>query len=156
MFERFVEKSIKSIMKARMESSRLGFRDVGTGQLLVGLMEGDSRIKAILLLYGIDVSAVQIELETLVGRGDDIPSAEAPFSPYARKAVMEESWEFACSCGRNYVLPHDILAAILILHREDEGEKPVAHKILRGLGVEDFDTIVNEIRAEFTKVRRVN
>lgn len=140
-------------MEAQTEARRLGFSDVGTGQLLVGLMKEDKRIIALLLRYGVEISAFQTELEALVGRGDGIFQVEIPFTPNA-KTVLEESWEFVHSCGRDYILPHDILASILLLYCRDGDEKPVAHKVLRGLGVEDFDTIVNDIRAEFTKIRR--
>lgn len=101
MFERFTEKAIKVIMLAQEETKRLGHNNVGTEQLLLGLIgEGTGIAAKVLKSMGINLKDARIEMEKIIGRGSGIVSGEIPFTPLAKR-VLELSLEEASKLGKS-------------------------------------------------------
>jgi ATP-dependent Clp protease ATP-binding subunit ClpA len=138
MFERFTEKSIKVIMLAQEESRRLGHNQVGTEQILLGMIgEGTGIAAKVLKSMGVNLKAARIEVEKIIGRGSGFVSVEIPFTPRAKR-VLEMSLEEARQLGHNYLgTEHQLLGLV----RESEG---LAVRVLENLGV-DVSDIPNQI-----------
>lgn len=103
MFERFTEKAIKVIMLAQEETKRLGHNNVGTEQLLLGLIgEGTGIAAKVLKSMGINLKDARIEMEKIIGRGSGIGivSGEIPCTPLAKR-VLELSLEEASKLGKS-------------------------------------------------------
>lgn len=151
MYERFVEKALHVVSYAQQEAHRLGLSSVGTGELLIGLMK-DSNISSLLLSFGFGIGTIHAILEQAYGEyGKRSDSSELEFTPLAKNVIYKSSWEFACSCGRNYILSCDIFGAILTYDTSlFSDEEMSAHTILHKLGVIDFNPIIEKIRSENT------
>jgi ATP-dependent Clp protease ATP-binding subunit ClpA len=85
----FTEDSIKAIIFAQDESRRLGHRFVGTEQILLGTLSGETDVAAkVLKSMGVTLEHARIEVEKITGRGPDfVPIDIPPFSPKARRAL---------------------------------------------------------------------
>ncbi|KAI8529278.1 hypothetical protein RHMOL_Rhmol12G0213300 [Rhododendron molle] len=144
MFERFTEKAIKVIMLAQEETKRLGHNNVGTEQLLLGLIgEGTGIAAKVLKSMGINLKDARIEMEKIIGRGSGIVSGEIPFTPLAKR-VLELSLEEASKLGHSYIGTEHLLLGLL-----SEGEG-VAGTILESLGADP-----NNIRTQASLVIRM-
>jgi ATP-dependent Clp protease ATP-binding subunit ClpC len=88
MLERFTDQSRRAVVLARQESARLNHDYIGTEHLLAGLArEERGAARRALGSAGITVEAVRGVIETLVGRGQQPPSEQIPFTPQAKKCL---------------------------------------------------------------------
>jgi len=127
MFERFTEKTIKSVMLAQGESRRLAHDFVGSEMLLVGILAeaADVGFRALTQL-DLKLPEARTKLEELLGRGDGGKALEIPFTTEAKR-VLEDAIECAREQGSPSVSTGHLLRAIL---REEEGK---GLEMLRGL-----------------------
>lgn len=99
MFERFTDKAIKVVSVAQEEARRLGHNQVGTEQLLLGLIGETTGIAAkVLKSMGIHLKNARVEVEKIVGRGSGFVGSEIPFTARAKR-VFELSLEEARHLG---------------------------------------------------------
>lgn len=102
MFERFTERSRNTIALAQNEAGRLKHDYVGTGHLLVGLLQiEDGMANDVLSSSGVSTEAARSRLERISGFGEKDVSAK-PFTRSAKR-VFEKSSETALEFGENYV-----------------------------------------------------
>jgi ATP-dependent Clp protease ATP-binding subunit ClpA len=144
MFERFTDQSRRAVVLAQEEARRLNHNYIGTEHLLVGLQhEGRGAAAKALKAMDITLDAVRAEIETLVGRGQQLPSGHIPFTPPAKKC-LELSLRQALQLGDNYIGTGHLLLGLI------SKDDCVAVQILGRLGA-DLDQlrawVTREIRA---------
>ncbi|MGD6818627.1 ATP-dependent protease ATP-binding subunit ClpC [Metabacillus sp. 84] len=128
MFGRFTERAQKVLALAQEEAVRLGHNNIGTEHILLGLVrEGEGIAAKALNALGLGSEKIQKEVESLIGRGQDI-SQTIHYTPRAKK-VIELSMDEARKLGHSYVGTEHILLGLI---REGEG---VAARVLNNLGV---------------------
>ncbi|MCX5783358.1 MAG: AAA family ATPase, partial [Elusimicrobia bacterium] len=130
MGTRFTDRAQKVIMIAQEEAKRLNHDYVGTEHILLGLVAlGEGAAAQILTDLGVDFRRVRLEIEKIVGAGDNMMLlGEIPFTPRAKK-VLEYAVEEAQRMGHSYIGTEHILLGLI---REEEG---VAARVLENLGL---------------------
>lgn len=87
VFEKFSERSIKSVMIAQQEAKNLGAVEVTTEHVLLGLVAEETMSKAGYLNSGLTVEKVKAAVQGLSGKRKPISSPDnIPFSREVRKA----------------------------------------------------------------------
>jgi ATP-dependent Clp protease ATP-binding subunit ClpA len=132
MFERFTDRARATVVLAQEEARRLDHNYIGTEHLLLGMLRDPESVAARTLReLGIGLEMVRIDVENLIGRGEETPTGHIPFTPRAKK-VLELSLREALQLGHNYIGTEHILLGLV---REGEG---VAAQVLvkRGAGLE--------------------
>ncbi|MQA61707.1 MAG: Clp protease [Actinophytocola sp.] len=130
MFERFTDRARAVVVRAQDEARMLNHNYIGTEHLLLGLLDENGGAAArVLESLGIDAARVRIQIEEIIGSGEQTPSGHIPFTPRAKK-VMELALREALQLKHNYISTEHILLGLI---REGEG---VAAQVLVALGVE--------------------
>jgi ATP-dependent Clp protease ATP-binding subunit ClpC len=139
MSTRFSDRAQKVIMIAQEEAKRLNHDYVGTEHILLGLVAiGEGSAAQILAEIGVDFRRVRLEIEKIVGVGDNMMLlGEIPFTPRAKK-VLEYAVEEAQQMGHSYIGTEHILLGLI---REEEG---VAARVLENLDLK-LDTLKETI-----------
>jgi ATP-dependent Clp protease ATP-binding subunit ClpA len=138
MFERFTDRSRRVVALAQEEARMLNHGYVGTEHLLLGLIqEGEGHAARALESLGVSLDAVRQQVEEIIGRGQQPPSAHVPFTPRAKK-VLELSLRESLQLGHNYIGTEHILLGLL---REGDG---VAAQVLVRLGA-DLDRVREQV-----------
>lgn len=128
MFGRFTERAQKVLALAQEEALRLGHNNIGTEHILLGIVrEGEGIAAKALLALGLGAEKIQKEVESLIGRGQEITQT-IHYTPRAKK-VIELSMDEARKLGHSYVGTEHILLGLI---REGEG---VAARVLNNVGV---------------------
>ncbi len=130
MFERFTERARRVVLHAQREAMRLRHNVVGTEHLLLGLTKEEEGVAAKALeTLGVNLDKVRMEVEKIIGVGDQVILGEVPFTPRAKR-VLELALDEARQLGHNYIGTEHILLGLI---REGEG---VAAQVLKNLGVD--------------------
>jgi ATP-dependent Clp protease ATP-binding subunit ClpC len=130
MFERFTDRARRVVVLAQEEASRLVHNYIGTEHILLGLVrEGEGIAARALESAGIGLDAVRQQVEEIIGRGQEPPSGNVPFTPQAKK-VLELSLRESRRLGHNYIGTEHILLGLI---REGNG---VAGQVLVKLGAD--------------------
>lgn len=130
MFEMFTERARRVVLHAQKEATRLRHNVVGTEHLLLGLVKDGQGVAAKALeSLDIDLGKVRMEVEKIIGVGDQIILGEVPFTPRAKR-VIELALDEARQLGHNYVGTEHLLLGLI---REGEG---VAAQVLKNLGID--------------------
>ena len=138
MFERFTEKSRKTVVLAQEETRHFNHSYVGTEHLLLGLPRLDEGVAAqTLTALGVTLRGAREQVESIVGYGEEGTGAQAPFTPRSKK-VLELALREALQLGHNYIGTEHILLGLV---RESEG---VAARVLSNLEV-DADRVRCEV-----------
>jgi len=128
MGSRFTDRAQRVILIAQEEAKRLAHDYVGTEHILLGLITlGEGVASTVFKNLGIDSRKVRMEIEKIVGPGDNaLVLGEIPFTPQAKK-VLEFAVEEAQQMGHTYIGTEHLLLGLL---REEEG---VASRVLVNL-----------------------
>jgi ATP-dependent Clp protease ATP-binding subunit ClpC len=130
MFERFTDKSRRAVVLAQDEARYLNHNYIGTEHLLAGLRREDLGVAARALeSAGITMDAVRAEIEKLVGRGREAPSAHIPFTPRAKKC-LELSLREALNLGHDHIGTGHLLLGLI------SKDDCAAVQVLGGLGTD--------------------
>jgi ATP-dependent Clp protease ATP-binding subunit ClpC len=128
MFERFTDRARRVVVLAQEEARMLNHNYIGTEHILLGLIREREGVGARALeSLGISLDAVRLQVEGIIGRGQEVPSGHIPFTPRAKK-VLELSLREAVQMGHNYIGTEHILLGLI---REGNG---VAAQVLVQLG----------------------
>jgi hypothetical protein len=128
MFERFTDRARRVVVLAQEEARMLNHNYIGTEHILLGLIREREGVGARALeSLGISLDAVRLQVEGIIGRGQEAPSGHIPFTPRAKK-VLELSLREAVQLGHNYIGTEHILLGLI---REGDG---VAAQVLVRLG----------------------
>jgi len=138
VFERFTDRARQVVVLAQDEARGLGHAYIGTEHLLLGLLREEEGVAArVLGSLGLTLEAVRNRVAELVGRGEEAPAGQIPFSPRAKK-VLELALREALSIGHNYIGTEHILLGLV---RANEG---AAAAVLLWLDL-DADRIRSEV-----------
>ncbi len=130
MFERFTDRARRVVVLAQEEARMLNHNYIGTEHILLGLIhEGEGVAAKALESLGISLDAVRVQVQEIIGQGQQAPSGHIPFTPRAKK-VLELSLREALQLGHNYIGTEHILLGLI---REGEG---VAAQVLVKLGAD--------------------
>jgi ATP-dependent Clp protease ATP-binding subunit ClpA len=130
MFERFTDRARRVVVLAQEEARHLNHNYIGTEHLLLGLLhEGEGVAAQALTSLGISLEAVRLQVEAIIGQGQQAPSGHIPFTLRAKK-VLELSLREALQIGHNYIGTEHLLLGLV---REGEG---VAAQVLVRLGAD--------------------
>jgi ATP-dependent Clp protease ATP-binding subunit ClpC len=122
------------VVLAQEEARILGHRQIGTEHLLIGLIhEGQGVAAKALTQLGVDEQRVRVGVERRLGRGDDPPPQQIPFTQAAKKA-LEMALREALTLGHNYIGTEHILLGLLA---ESDG---MAVQLLTEMGI-GLDTV---------------
>jgi hypothetical protein len=139
MFERFTDRARRVVVLAQEEARLLNHNYIGTEHILLGLIhEGDGVAARALESLNISLDAVRSRVEEIIGRGEERPSSQIPFTPRAKK-VLELSLREALQLSHNYIGTEHILLGLI---REGEG---VAAQVLVELGG-DLERVRQEVK----------
>ena len=128
MFERFTDRARRVVVLAQEEARMLNHNYIGTEHILLGLIREREGVGARALeSLGISLDAVRLQVEGIIGRGQEAPSGHIPFTPRAKK-VLELSLREAQQLGHDYIGTEHILLGLI---REGDG---VAAQVLVNLG----------------------
>ncbi|GFR52667.1 hypothetical protein Agub_g15261 [Astrephomene gubernaculifera] len=113
VFERFTERSIKTVMIAQTEAKAFGHMEVNTEHILLGLVAEESLSKNGYLNSGVSSERAKATVEAMFGRKRPITNGESiPFSRDVRK--MFEAATHECKRSNvNFISPEHILLAML-------------------------------------------
>lgn len=141
MFDKFKPQAVQVIMLAQEEARRMGHNFVGTEQILLGLIaEGNGIAGRVLRSAGVNLDDARVEVEKIIGRGNDKVMLEIPFTPRA-KFVLDYSLEESTRLFHDYVdTEHLLLGSLRVI----DG---VAFRVLQILGV-DIDNLKQQVLKE--------
>jgi ATP-dependent Clp protease ATP-binding subunit ClpA len=113
MFERFTNQSRRVVVLAQEEARMLNHNYIGTEHLLLGLLhEGSGTAATALTSAGITLEAAQVEVESVIGQGKELPSGHIPFTARAKKC-LELSLREALQLGDNYIGTGHLLLGLI-------------------------------------------
>jgi len=103
---------------------------IGTEHILLGLIhEGEGVAARALESLGVSLETVRLQVEEIIGQGQEEPSGHIPFTPRAKK-VIELARREAEDLGHNYIGTEHLLLGLI---REGDG---VGAQVLARLGVD--------------------
>jgi ATP-dependent Clp protease ATP-binding subunit ClpA len=156
VFERFTERARHVVVLAQEEARTLGHQYIGTEHVLLGLLREEEGMAArVLQSLEITVERVRGQVVGIAGSGEEVTSAQIPFTQRAKK-VLELALRESLSLGHNYIGTEHILlglisedAGVVFRTRSDLGSgreehEGVAVRVLHDFGV-DAETIRNEV-----------
>jgi ATP-dependent Clp protease ATP-binding subunit ClpA len=130
VFERFTDRARRVVVLAQEEARMLNHNYIGTEHLLLGLIhEGKGVAARALESLGVSLETVRLQVEEIIGQGQQAPSGHIPFTPRAKK-VIELARREAEDLGHNYIGTEHLLLGLI---REGDG---VAAHVLARLGVD--------------------
>lgn len=138
IFGRFTEKAQKVLMLSQEEAKKLNHNYIGSEHLLLGLIQEGEGIAALALKnLGVKYEKASMQIETLLGRGEDQVEEIIGYTPRTKK-ILELSLMEARALNQSYIGTEHILLGLV---REGEG---IGAKILQDMGL-DFEKIREEI-----------
>jgi ATP-dependent Clp protease ATP-binding subunit ClpA len=130
VFERFTDRARRVVVLAQEEARMLNHNYIGTEHILLGLIhEGEGVAARALESLGVSLQTVRLQVEEIIGQGQQAPSGHIPLTPRAKK-VTELAGREAEDLGHNYIGTEHLLLGLI---REGDG---VAAKVLARLGVD--------------------
>jgi len=113
MFERLSDRARRVLDLAQEEARTLNHNYIGTEHILLGLIhEGEGVAAKTLESLGITLEAVRQQVREIIGRGQQAPPGELPFTPRARK-VLELSLREAMQLGHIYIGTEHVLLGLI-------------------------------------------
>jgi ATP-dependent Clp protease ATP-binding subunit ClpA len=130
VFERFTDRARRVVVLAQEEARMLNHNYIGTEHILLGLIhEGEGVAARALESLGVSLETVRLQVEEIIGQGQQAPSGHIPFTPRAKK-VIELAGREAEDLGHSYIGTEHLLLGLI---REGDG---VAAQVLARLGVD--------------------
>jgi ATP-dependent Clp protease ATP-binding subunit ClpC len=149
VFERFTDRARRVVVLAQEEARSLDHNYIGTEHILLGIIREREGVGArALSALEISLDSVRVDVERIIGRGEETPGGHIPFTPRAKK-VLELSLREALHLGHNYIGTEHILLGLV---REGEG---VAAQVLinSGAGLESVRQAVLKLLAGMATVQ---
>jgi ATP-dependent Clp protease ATP-binding subunit ClpC len=147
LFERFTDTARRVVVYAQEDARLLDHNYIGTEHLLLGLLHDDTEAAVrVLNMVGVELGPARAQVEEMIGKGQDVPAGDIPFTPRAKK-VLELSLREALQLGHNYIGSEHILLGLL---REGRG---VGAQVLERLGVE-FEELRQHILTQLSARRQ--
>jgi ATP-dependent Clp protease ATP-binding subunit ClpC len=130
MFERFTDQSRRVVVLAQEEARMLNHNYIGTEHILLGLLREREGVAAqALVLLGISLKAVRLQVEEVIGQGQEAPSGHIPFTPRAKRVLQEAPRVTGSAIDTGHLL-------LAILNVGESDPQAVARQVLDNLGTE--------------------
>ena len=130
MFERFTERARQVVVFADGEARALKHNYIGTEHILLGVLREREGLGArVLASIDITVERARVQVAQIVGQGEEVVTAQLPFTPRANK-VLDMGTREADALDEDLVATHHLLLGLL---REGEG---VANRVLLDSGAD--------------------
>ena len=130
VFERYTDRARRVVVLAQEEARMLNHNYIGTEHLLLGLVhEGQGVAARALESLGASLETVRLQVEEIIGQGQQAPSGHIPFTPRVKK-VLELAGREAEELGHTYIGTEHLLLGLI---REGDG---VGAQVLARLGVD--------------------
>jgi hypothetical protein len=115
-FERAGPSFIAAVERAQAEARRLDHNYIGTEHLLVGLL-GDPSSEAgrLLAAEGVDLAAMRVRLEAMVGRGTEPASGAIGLTPRSKRAI-EMAFATSLRKANRPIEDSDLLVGLIRVH----------------------------------------
>lgn len=107
---RFTPRARNVVVLAAEEARRSGHEAVDTEHLLLGVLH-EGLAADVLGSFGVGLDDVRGRVEAIVGRSDQVPSGNLPFTTGAKK-VLDASLPEALRLGHNYIGTEHVLLAL--------------------------------------------
>ncbi|KAI8465710.1 MAG: ClpD chaperone, Hsp100 family [Monoraphidium minutum] len=133
VFEKFSERSIKSVMFAQQQAKQMDSPEVTTEHVLLGLVAEDTTSKHGYLNSGLTPERARMAVDALAGRRKPAPGDSIPFSREVR-TTFEAATNECKRSGVTYITPEHILLGML------GTADSLGRRVLTGLGV-DLDIL---------------
>jgi ATP-dependent Clp protease ATP-binding subunit ClpC len=147
LFERFTDTARRVVVYAQEDARLLDHNHIGTEHLLLGLLHDDTEVAVrVLNMVGVELGPARAQVEEMIGKRQDMPAGEIPFTPRAKK-VLELSLREALQLGHNHIGSEHILLGLL---REGRG---VGAQVLERLGAE-FEELRRQILTQLSARRQ--
>jgi len=138
MFERFTDKAIRVLMAGQQEAQQMGYAEIGSEQLLLGLIVEDTGIAAqVLKANGVRLAPAREKVRALQGPGPGTTSTEIAFTPRCKR-VLERAHTESKTLQSGFVGTEHLLLAVCA----DRDSPGVA--VLEALGVSP-GKVTNEV-----------
>ncbi|MCC6445543.1 MAG: hypothetical protein IT210_19070 [Armatimonadetes bacterium] len=130
MWQRFTERARRVIFYAQEEAARLGYNNVNTEHVLLGLIrEEDCVAGRILKRLGIDIQTIRLELERNILLGDGRGGGNMHLTILASQ-VIELAYAEACRMNNQYIGTEHLLLGLILQ------QTGVASETLRRLNID--------------------
>lgn len=142
MYERFTDRARKVMALANQEAQRLNHKEIGSGDILLGLVKEGSGVGSTALKnLKVDLLKLRSEIEKRIKPSTDVMTMGKLLQTPAAKKVIEYTIEEARSLNHNYVGTEHVLLGLLRRQKTLDGEyrRTTAQKILRASGLKTKD-----------------
>ena len=130
MFERFTDRSRRVLVVAQEEDRLLNSPSIGSGHLLLGLIQDDGGIAGeVLAELGVSLTEARERVREAGGTAGAGPRGSPPFSPEAKR-VLELALRESMKLHSEYIGPEHLLLGLIV---DEDGQGAQA---LVGLGVD--------------------
>lgn len=144
MFKNFTERAKHAMMLAQEEARKLRYDYVGTGMMLLGIVEEGGTTSRILAGFGVTLESTREEVLALIGRGSGVVHVEIPFSENANRVFDIARQEAECRSIKDVAVPHLLLGLLSV-------QDTVASRAFDVMGV-NFEDVRLRIVEELDKV----
>jgi ATP-dependent Clp protease ATP-binding subunit ClpC len=174
MFERFTDKAIRVLMAGQQEAQEMGYAEIGSEQLLLGLIAEDSGIAAqVLKQNGLRLNSARDKVRSVLGPGPGTNSTEIAFTPRCKRilerAHVESKNQKSGFVGTEHLLlalvnerdspgiqimeelgasPKKVVEDVMELLEKDGGEKPE----MAGVGGRQDTATLEQFTSNLTKL----
>ncbi len=131
-------------MLADEEARKLAHNNVGTGMLLLAIVDEGGTVSRILAGFGLTQAGVREELVALMGRGAGSGHVELPYSENAQQALDFARNEAEKRSLKDVAVPHLLLGLL-------NGKDTVATRVFDVMGVR-LDEVRERVTEELDKV----
>jgi ATP-dependent Clp protease ATP-binding subunit ClpC len=146
--EKYTAQATKVIELAGDESRRQGFNNVGTEQLLLGLIgEGTGIVARTLHSSGVCLENAREEITRIIGRGSGLISAEIPLTPRTKR-VLELASDECRRLEHGFIDTEHLLFGLV---REGEG---MGYCVLKNLGIDPVKLRIHILAVCFEKHKK--
>ena len=143
MFEKFTERAKHTMMLAQEEARKLGHEYVGTGMMLLGVVEEGGTASKILDGFGVTLETTREEVMALIGRGSGHVRVEIPFSDNAQRVFEIARQEADRRSIKDVAVPHLLLGLLSI-------QDTMAIRVFDVMGV-NFEDVKQRVIEELDK-----
>mmetsp|Transcript_88408 Transcript_88408/g.153471 ORF Transcript_88408/g.153471 Transcript_88408/m.153471 type:complete len:974 (-) Transcript_88408:40-2961(-) len=113
MFERFTDKAIRVLMQGQQEAQQMGYAEIGSEQLLLGLIGEDSGFAAqVLKANGLRLNSARDKVKAVLGPGPGSTSTEIAFTPRCKR-ILEKAHTESKTLKSGFVGTEHLLLALL-------------------------------------------
>lgn len=139
LFEKFTERSIKSVMLGQQSAKELGATEVSTEHILLGLISEENVSKNGYLNSGMTAERARMAVEEITGKRRPQASNETIIFSRGVRRTFEAATNECKRSGVTYISPEHILLALLSVPASDS----VAVQVIQSLSI-DIDILKSE------------